>query len=401
MIARADGQVVLVTGAIPGERVRARVVRVGKNIAYADAIDIEESSPDRRGGSGDPLCGGCSYAHIAYLRQLELKSLVVADAFARIGRLQLPVPIRVVPSPEDGYRMRARLHVRGFVAGFFREGTHSICDARATRQLLPSTCDTIDRVLSSARSLGFDSLREIELSENLDASERAVFLDAASPLDARALDGLAVTEGLTGMVSTSGSRGEPYVVDRLTIGSGTFALRRHVRAFFQGNRHLLRQFVARIVEHVPERGEAIDLYAGVGLIALSAAAARNARVTAVEGDRHAAADLVHNAAAVDGAVLAVHQSVEAFVASASPVMAPTVIADPPRTGMSREALAGVIRMRPSGMVYVSCDVATLARDARRLIDAGYAIASAHAFDLFPNTPHVETIAVFESGSDSS
>src|SRR6476661_3758202 len=83
MIARVDGQVVLVGGAIPGERVTARVERVAKGVAYADTIAADTPSADRRSTLSDPLCGGCLYAHIAYPRQLELKSLVIADAFGR------------------------------------------------------------------------------------------------------------------------------------------------------------------------------------------------------------------------------------------------------------------------------------------------------------------------------
>src|SRR5262245_35680659 len=81
MIARVDGQVVLVSGAIPGERVTARVERVLKNVAYADALQADEASPDRRQPTGDPLCGGSLYSHIAYDRQLEIKREVIADGF--------------------------------------------------------------------------------------------------------------------------------------------------------------------------------------------------------------------------------------------------------------------------------------------------------------------------------
>src|SRR5437867_1245136 len=95
MIARVDGQVVLVSGAIPGESVRARVERVGRGVAYAETLAIETPSPDRRDMFADPRCGGCLYGHIAYARQLEIKSQVIADAFRRIGRLPLTsaVPI--------------------------------------------------------------------------------------------------------------------------------------------------------------------------------------------------------------------------------------------------------------------------------------------------------------------
>src|SRR5499427_4887620 len=113
MIARLDGQVVLVSGAIPGERVNARIDRKGKGVLYATTVDVDEPSPDRRPVAGDPECGGCLYAHVAYPRQLELKSDVIADAFSRIGKLSLPGHVVVARSPETGYRMRARLHVRG------------------------------------------------------------------------------------------------------------------------------------------------------------------------------------------------------------------------------------------------------------------------------------------------
>jgi len=175
---------------------------------------------------------------------------------------------------------------------------------------------------------------------------------------------------------------------------GPVAVRRHVLAFFQGNRFLLQDLVAHVIERVPPGSSVLDLYAGGGLFAVAAARARQARVTAVEGDRAAAEDLVANAAAVEGIVSARHQSVEAFVASAS-ADAEVIIVDPPRTGLSREALSGIVRLSPRRLLYVSCDIATLARDTRHLLDDAYRIASMQAFDLFPVTPHMETIVVFE------
>ena len=393
MIARVDGQIVLVAGAIPGERISARIERIAKGVAYADAVSIDEPSPDRRPALADPRCGGCLYAHVAYARQLELKCLVIADAFARIGRLPLASPVRVAASPEEGYRMRARLHVRGGRLGFFREGTHDICDARATRQLLPATSEVLGRVAAGLRSLGPDVVREIELSENLDASERVVHFDAVPGTDPRALDRIATTDGLSVA---------PYVTDRLSLdGRPPIALRRHVLAFAQGNRHLLHDFVSHVVASVPRGSVVVDLYAGTGLFSIAAAVTRAARVTAVEGDRFAAADLAVNAAASGASVMAAHQAVEAFVDAlargvhrqpAPPLE--TIIVDPPRTGMSRDAMNGILALRAPRIVYVSCDVATLARDARRLVDGGSRIERVDAFDLFPNTPHVETVVVF-------
>src|SRR5688572_24432197 len=126
MIAREDSQVVLVSGAIPGETVLARVERLGKGVAFARVVSVAEPSADRRDPFTDELCGGCLYAHVAYPRQLEIKGQIVADALTRIGRIPLSKPVAVAPSPADGYRMRARLHVRGGRIGFFREGAHEI-----------------------------------------------------------------------------------------------------------------------------------------------------------------------------------------------------------------------------------------------------------------------------------
>jgi 23S rRNA (uracil1939-C5)-methyltransferase len=395
MIARLDGRVVLVSGAIPGERVRARVERVAKGVVYACATAIDEPSRDRRPVPGDPVCGGCLYAHVAYPRQLELKARVVEDAFARVGHLALPGPVQVVPSAETGYRMRARLHLRGGRMGFFREGTHELCDVRQTGQLLPATCDALDRLMAVLRSLGIESVSEIELAENLEASARAVYLDSRDPIDVRLLDPLGATQGLTGLSAATGTRGDAYVTDLLTIGgSRPVSLRRHVLAFFQGNRHLLHALVAHVVGQVPSSSDVVDLYAGVGLFSIPVVVVRGGRVTAVEGDRIAAADLRANAASSGDAVVAIHQSVEDFLRT-PPGRAGAVIVDPPRTGLSREALDGVMRLCAPRIVYVSCDVATLARDARRLVEGGYALTRVDSFDLFPNTPHVETVAVFD------
>jgi 23S rRNA (uracil1939-C5)-methyltransferase len=394
MIGRVDGQVVLVGGAIPGERVQARIDRVGKGVAFAETVGLDEPSADRRTAFADPSCGGCTYSHIAYPRQLEIKGQVIADAFARIGRLTLPSVVTVKASPEHGYRMRARLHVRGGRFGFFREGTHDLCDARATHQLLPETCDVLERLASGIQSFGTDTVHGLELSENMTADQRVVHLDTSRPPDARLIEIVRSTPGLTP---------PPFVTDTLTIGETTFTLRRHALSFFQGNRFLLRDFVTHVVECLPAGGAVADLYAGAGVFAVSAALTRGSRVVAVEGDRLAAEDLRTNAEAAGGRLTTAHQPVENFAAwlpsvanqTGRPAI-DTVVVDPPRTGLSREALDGVLTLRAGRIVYVSCDVATLARDARRLVDAGYTIARADAFDLFPNTPHVETVVVFEN-----
>jgi 23S rRNA (uracil1939-C5)-methyltransferase len=397
MIARAGGQVVLVAGAIPGERVVARIERSARGVAFAETISIENASPDRIEVRDDPRCGGCLYAHIAYARQLDIKAAVIADAFARIARTLLPGPVRVAPSGVDGYRMRARLHVRGRRAGFFLEGTHVVCDARRTRLLLPATCEALDRLVA-ALSRSAPAAFEIEVSENAEATERVVHLEAGTPFDTTNARRLVDGALLTGLTAAGGGpptvvAGDPRVSDTLRAADPPIRLRRHVLAFFQGNRYLLQDLVARVLSDVRPGSSVLDLYAGVGLFS-TPAAARGARVTAVEGDHVAAEDLAANAR--DLGVSVAHQSVEAFVGQ-TPPSPDTLVVDPPRTGMSRAALDGAMRLRPARVVYVSCDVATLARDCRRWLDAGYAIRRVAAFDMFPRTPHVETVVTLEQG----
>src|SRR6185503_4769954 len=151
MLARHEGQVVLVAGAIPGERVRARVERVNKRTTWATVVEVISPSADRREPQCDLRCGGSAYAHIRYERQRECKAEVIADAFRRIGKVQLDAAVPVVASPEHGYRLRARLHVRHGKAGFFREGTHVLCDAAATGQLLPETMAAVEATLAVLR----------------------------------------------------------------------------------------------------------------------------------------------------------------------------------------------------------------------------------------------------------
>lgn len=405
MIARADGQVVLVADAIPGERVVAQVTRVTKGLAFADTRRVQTASPDRRQPFVDPACGGSAYTHIDYARQLTIKGEVIVDVLTRIGRLRSAEPVRVAPSREDGYRMRARLHRHGSRLGFFREGTHEVCDARPTRQLLETSCDVLDAIAARLNAVGAAGVRQVEMAENLDASLRAIHLESRDPLPSSELAPVGHVSGVTGVLVTGPARhgmapetrlvsGDAYVVDRLEVEGRTVRFRRHVRAFFQGNRHLLGDLVAHVTALTAEAPRVLDLYAGVGLFAVSIATARGSRVIAVEGDPFAARDLVINAAngaSPPGQVTVAHRSVEHYLKNSPPAV-DLVVLDPPRTGLSPDALRGLMALRAPRLVYVSCDVATLARDVRQLVEAGgYRPERIEAFDLFPNTPHVETV----------
>ncbi len=167
MIARLDGRIVLVGGAIPGECIRAAVERSRGGVVLARTVEILEGSRDRRPVAGAPACGGRSFAHIVYRRQLELKSEIVRDAFRRIGRIELSASPRVIPSPETGYRMRARLHVGGGRLGFFEEGSHRVCDVAGTGQLRPKTERLIGAIAAHMGALVSTGARTVELAEDL------------------------------------------------------------------------------------------------------------------------------------------------------------------------------------------------------------------------------------------
>jgi 23S rRNA (uracil1939-C5)-methyltransferase len=417
MVARHEGLVVLVHAAIPGERVRAVVERTGQGVAYATAIDVLEPSSDRRTGIHDWACGGNVYAHIAYPRQLVLKSAVIADALGRIGKIALDQPVPVTGSPEEGYRMRARFHVRGRLLGYFREGTHGMCDPVVTKQLLPETGVLLAELGERVRAGRLDGVTEIELSENVPATERALHLELNRPSVPPAFADLAALPSVVGATASfgggGGRTGQPPIRRTVTAGAaacvadvlrlpdahgGTVEVRlqHHAQAFFQSNRYLLETLAARVVSHVPA-GPVVDLYAGVGLFAASLAASGRTSVTAVEGDRAGAADLRANAAPYGAAFRSVEMAVERYLAMGPVAGDATIILDPPRTGMSKEASAAVVGQKAGRLVYVSCDVATFARDARKLLDAGHRLAHVEAFDLFPNTAHVEVLGVFTRG----
>ena len=416
MLARHEGQVVLVWGAIPGERIRARIERVGRGVLFAETSEVLAPSVDRRDAKSDWRCGGNVFSHIRYERQTQLKADIIRDTLGRIGHVWLPAPPVVVASPERGYRMRARLHVRGGRLGFLREGTHRLCDAGITGQLLSETLAWLaeaERVIEQEHLAG---LSGVEVAENAQGDERVCHLHLGAGIDAAPIARLATGDRLTGLSAERADRvgveqqmGSPFVSDVVTTQVGevpiAVRLRHHVRAFFQGNRFMLAPLVRHVAGLVPS-GPVVDLYAGVGFFGLGLAAAGREAVTLVEDGPVSSADLVSNAESFGPRVTVDRRSVETFLLGAGrsdasdatearpAVDAATVIVDPPRTGISKDAMRRLVRAQPAHVVYVSCDIATLARDTRALLDGGYGLDGVTGFDLFPNTAHVETVVSF-------
>ncbi len=190
MLARHDGRVVFVSGAIPGERVRARIERRSRDVCWARVVDVLTPSPDRRPAPVDPACAGMSYSYIAYDAQRRIKAAVIADAFRRLGRITLSSDVMVDASPERGYRLRARIHVQNDQFGFFLENSHTLCDAALTHQLHH---DSLAAVADMVSMLGVhrSACAAVTIAENVRATERVLHLE---PKDGATLAGFAPRE---------------------------------------------------------------------------------------------------------------------------------------------------------------------------------------------------------------
>ena len=400
MLARLDGRVVFVAGAVPGERVRARITKRTGKVVWADTVEVIEASADRREAKGDPRCGGALYAHIAYERQLALKAEVIADTFRRIGKLTLDRAVVVAASPEEGYRLRARLHVQGTRVGFLLEGSHALCDAEVTRQLGAGAFEAVGR-LREALGPALGACESIVVSENISGLERVALCELRPDADPVRFAGLPLTDGLSGVAALTRKgmftcAGHDRIVEhgRELLGVETnLQWTRQAASFFQGNRFLVGTLLQRVID-AAGGGHFVDLYSGIGLFAV-ALADRGATGVAVEGDAASGQDLTLNAAQADGRLTVQLGPVEEAAASIPARRPDVVVVDPPRTGLSAEVADGLLRWESARVVYVSCDVPTLARDAAKFVAAGYRLSSIDALDMFPNTPHVECVAVFD------
>jgi 23S rRNA (uracil1939-C5)-methyltransferase len=400
MLARLDGQIVFVAGAIPGERVRAAVTRRTGKVSWAETREVLEPSTDRRDAFADPRCGGALFAHIKYERQLQLKAEVVKDAFRRIGKIQLGEDIPVLSSPESAYRLRARLQVQGTRYGFVLEGTHELCDAGATNQLPAESLEAVGH-LRETLGPAFGACGSIQVSESVAGRERVAICELRPGADAAPFVGLSLPAGFTGVVvQTEGGMFTAAGEDRLTDTSadllGTESgpqWTRRAASFFQGNRFLVGPLLDRVMT-LASGGTFADLYAGVGLFGV-ALAHRGGSGFAVEGDEASGEDLSKNALQVEGRMSVRLEPVEVSTTARLRRPLDVVVVDPPRTGLSSAVAEGLIRWAVARIVYVSCDAPTLARDAALFIGGGYRLASLEALDMFPNTAHVECLAVFE------
>ena len=367
-LAYAEGQTVFVSLAAPGDLARVRVESTRGRLAFASVAEVLEPSPARVVPPCPYFgrCGGGAFPPLCYEAQLAAKADIIRDCLRRVAHTEPPEEIPVEPSPEIWrYRSRARWQhdPRRRLLGYYERGSHRVCDVADCPVAAPPVNERLVRLRGLMQEGRLPQAPEFEAV----AGDEGVALDpAVEPDDRRE------------QVRRIG--GETYRFD--------------AGCFFQINHALLEPLVAEGLRGTDAGGAtALDLYAGVGLFTLPLAR-RFRSVVAVEGNP-ASADYARrnlsdaslpNARVETSAVgqwLARHAD--------EPGGADFILLDPPRAGTEPEAVRGIVALRPRHVSYVSCDPATLARDLRALLDAGYRIDSVRAFDMFPQTHHVETV----------
>jgi 23S rRNA (uracil1939-C5)-methyltransferase len=397
-IGRTDGRTVMVPGAAPGDVLEVAIIAERRDYAIAAIERIVARGPARRTPPCPylPRCGGCDWQQIAYRDQTRLKGEAIARELGRALGIELDPAAMVEPAPaEFGYRSRVRLKVgRGGALGFHAAGTNQLVEVEACMlaeaglrmpsalaRALARDLDEIEAVSAGGgREVLVGYLRRPAARQQIDRARRVMESDAA----------------VAGVVLRwSGGRetlGEIEVEIEIEPG---LAIRADADLFSQVNRAQNSKLVARAMEMArPAPGMALlDLFCGAGNLSLPAAR-RGARVNAVDSDALAVAAATRNAArlGLGGTQFVAMRAHEmaAFLARAGS-RPDAVILDPPRTGAAA-LMEPVARLRPARVIYVSCEVTTMARDLRVLGAHGYSVERVDAFDFFPNTHHAEIMS---------
>ncbi|MGH9711553.1 MAG: 23S rRNA (uracil(1939)-C(5))-methyltransferase RlmD, partial [Candidatus Acidiferrales bacterium] len=357
---------------------------------------------------------GCDYQHVSYEAQLRYKEQILRETLRRLGHIDWKGPISVHASPPWQYRNRAQWKIqqipgeRGKTStnepsgiGYFRAGSSTLCPVEVCPIVSPKLFATFEALRSALHERKLpDTLREVEAF--VDAEDRGVLLNISCTSLPRAAESIAqmLNESIEDVKSIliQDARGERMSLHgpgflQYKVAQSNFRVG-HM-SFFQVNRFLVNE-MADVVAAAAGSGELVlDLYAGVGLFAMSLV--RNfAHVEAVEANPASARDLETNAGLSGKTIVARNDSTEAFLTAwkrKRGIAAPdVVIADPPRAGIEPPALEKLIAIAPQRIIYASCDPSTLARDLARLCVKAYALSEVYLFDMFPQTYHIEAIA---------
>jgi tRNA/tmRNA/rRNA uracil-C5-methylase (TrmA/RlmC/RlmD family) len=372
-IVRHLGAVIFVRHGIPGEEVEIEITGTGSSFNRADVVSVIKASPDRvvapcqfahRSG-----CGGCDFQHISLPRQRQLKSEVITEQFSRIAKKEIEVEVEEVGAAL-GYRTR-------FSAVTTRNGDLGFKQARSNKVIPVSDCRILTPEINyqelSSRHWKGDMRVEVSISSNGERTIATGYTRDEAPV--RTSEGLDIAN---------------YEVNG-------FGLEVSQRSFWQSHKLAPTVLSKAVLEYAKIRtGEKVlDLYGGVGLFTSQflEAIGDTGSVDLVEGSKSATADAMRNFA--DFPNVSVHTG---DVAKLLPRFsrADVIILDPPREGAGKEVVLAMAALKPRSIIYVACDPAALARDTNYLGEVGYKLQEMRAFDLFPMTHHIESVALFTS-----
>jgi 23S rRNA (uracil1939-C5)-methyltransferase len=383
-----DGRAVFVPFALPGERVAAEIYEDKRGFARARLLRVLEPSPRRIAPRCRHfgVCGGCHYQNLAYADQLTLKRDLVREQLARLGGIAEPPVAACVPSPQE---WNYRNHVQFDLDAAGKPGYH----APDSNILVPVQECFLPEALIDA------IWPTLEFEDN--QAVRRVSLRAGHSEDA-----MIILEGEPGSppelavdfpVSVTYLAGEQAVTlagdEALLMHAAGQDFQVSPASFFQVNTQQAEAMLAHVLELVGPGplDLVLDIYCGVGLFS-AFLAPRARRLIGVEISESACRDFVVNLDAFDNVEL-MQSSAEA----ALPVITDRpdlVVVDPPRAGLGKTVLDAIANLAPARLIYISCDPATLARDAKRLAAHGYALQRVTPFDLFPQTYHIESVSLF-------
>ena len=363
-LAHAGGKTVFVSLAAPGDRLRVQVEREQGNVLFASIVEVITPSPVRI----EPpcpyfgRCGGCDFQQLTYEAQLAAKSEMIRDCLHRIARLENVPDIVVTPSPNAWrYRMRAmwQMDQNERTIGYYERGSRRVCDVVDCAVLRPELQAQLEEVR---------------------ATEWPQF-----PPDLKHLDVVAGEDGVSFAPAFAG-----FETRELSLTVRGEVYRYNAESFFQINPSLLGPLIEFALGDAAG-ASALDLYSGVGLFTLPLSR-QFQRVMAVEANPTAVRFARRN---LQDAGLPNTRVIVAGVAEwfrNAPVRdIDFILLDPPRAGAESAVIKGILDVHPKQISYVSCDPATLARDLKKLVAGGYRVESIMAFDLFPQTHHVETV----------
>lgn len=370
-IARHLGAVIFVRHGIPGEEVEIEITSVGTSFNRADVVQVMKASDDRvsapchfahRNG-----CGGCDFQHISLARQRKLKSEVITEQFARIAKKELQVEVEQIGG-SLGYRTR-------FSAVTTRDGALGFRQARSNKVVPVSDC----RILAP-------ELKYQELSNRKWKGDLQVDVSISSTQERT------IATGYTRDESPVRTSEGPDVASYSVNGAN---LEVSQRSFWQSHRDapvVLCEAVLKFAA-IKSGDQVLDLYGGVGLFTsqIIELVGEKGRVDLVEGSKSATGDALRN--------FANHTNVGVHTGDVERILprfskADVIVLDPPREGAGKSVVAAMASLRPRAIVYVACDPAALARDTAYLESSGYALSQIRAFDLFPMTQHIESVAIF-------